>query len=121
MILGTHSLRHAGYGIVASLTLDGVAADMTPDRQSHVAYTAVLGYVADETAEGGLKQVTYTAKELGVEYLTTLTISDIAATGTSVYTFRPYTYEDDGTRTYGDTIVMTFVDGVFSGAVVNPQ
>jgi hypothetical protein len=121
MILGTHSIRHAGYGIVASLTVDGVAADKTADHRAHVAYESVLGYVADATAEGGMKQVTYTAKELGVEYLSTLTVSDIATTGTSVYTFKTYTYDSEGVKTYGDTIVMTFVDGAFASVAVNPQ
>ena len=97
------------------IIINAEKAILTGKKLDQKMYYRHTGYI------GGLKQVTYTAKELGVEYLTTLTISDIAATGTSVYTFRPYTYEDDGTRTYGDTIVMTFVDGVFSGAVVNPQ
>ena len=115
VVLGINSTRWYAIGAEVSLTLDGVAADKVADKSDDFVYSAVEG-----TVDGVAKR--YTAAELYVGYLSTLDIADVAAEGVSVYTIRTYVKDQDAgnTKVYGDVIVVTFTDGEFTGAVVNP-
>ena len=115
VVLGINSLRWYSIGAEITLTVNGQAADTPADKSDDVVYNAVQGM------EGGQLK-TYTASDCYVGYLTTLDISEVAATGTSVYTIKTYT-QDQGAghaKSYGDVIVVTFTDGAFTSAVLNP-
>lgn len=112
VVMGLNSLRFEKVGVEVSLTLNGQAAPKTAVAESGTVYTAVKGF----SDEG---ETVYEAKNYGVSYLNTLTISDVAATGTSIYTIRTYTVSGED-KTFGDVIVLTFENGTFQSAVLNP-
>ena len=115
VVLGINSTRWFAIGAEVSLTLDGNAAPKTADKSNDTVYNGVQGKVDGQTK-------TWMASDLYVGYLSTLDITGVAEDGTSVYTIRTYVKDQDAnhTKIYGDVIVVTFVDGVFQNAVVNP-
>ena len=112
IVFGIHKLDYCNVGVSVIKAVEG-GATTAAATNSDVVYSSVKAFTKD-----GEKEIT--AESKGVEYLTTLTIGDIPTTGTVTYTVKTYVTNRDTakTRTAGDTVVLTFVNGALQSATV---
>ena len=112
LIFGLHKTEYRNVGVSVAKTVEGGATTFA-NVASDVVYKSVYAYVDGEETK-------VDADDLGVDYLTTLTINDIPASGTVTYTITTYVTNRDTAKTLtkGDIIVVKFTDGALVSAEI---
>ena len=113
LVFGIHKLEYCNVGVTVAKTVEGGSTTFAYTK-SDVVYSSVKAY-------GANGEETVNASDLGVEYLTTLTINDIPAEGTVTYVITTYVTNRDTakTTTGGDIITVKFVDGALTSATIS--
>lgn len=110
IVAGINTLDALNYGFEASVQIGEDTPKTAEPKTSTTVYTALL---ADNK--------TISVADYDVNYFACVTLTGIPASGTVKYTVKSFVTKIEGVRIYGDTIELTFVDGVLSGEPVIVQ
>ena len=103
-------LDYEEFGFEISYTLPGATEATVVKNVEKNVYTEIYGVTPE------FDILTKKASDHNAEYLFTTTVSDLPATGTIVFTVKPYTKAANAEAELGVGYTVTYTDGAFVGA-----